>query len=53
MIRGRAGVAVLDTYMKDGVEEQRWVQVKSEWQMWDFLGYGAADEARRVLHYGA
>ena len=53
MIRGRTGVAVLDTYMKDGVEVKEWKQIKSEWQMWDFLGYGEADEVRRVLHYGA
>lgn len=53
MRRGRVGVAVLDTYMQDGIKVTEWKQIKSEFQLWDFLGYGAEDEARRVLHYGA
>jgi len=53
MCRGKAGVAVVDTFTQDGKECQQWKRIKSEFEMWDFLGYGAEDEARRVLHYGA
>jgi hypothetical protein len=53
MCRGKAGVAVVDSFTQDGNEVKQWKRIKSEFEMWEFLGYGEADEARRVLHYGA